>query len=890
MNSGRIENGKAVAAGCVTYAGLGIVNGIMPLLFLNFEKEFGYTAMSLILPILLYFGIRALGDLFSGKMASAMGYKIVVITGLLFSALGLVGMGMLPGLMNGRYGVLIGAGVCGLGAGLALVPAGNLVRANSEDEEKYPHILFIMYASGQFLAVIAGTILTLVSGMDDWKILTVILAVLPIICILLFAILPFDDPDIREDAKNMKGLMSDSLFWVLFGLAFCGCAAEQTMTQWIPYFSEKTVEIASAIGRLLGPILFAVGVIVARILYSRFSDRIKLQRVMIYSCALAVASYLLAILAGNPILSLVGCVLVGISTAMLRPGTCSLALSKTPTGDMALIALLMFAGDLGYGVGPALVGIATGILDNNLKKGLFIALLFPIAMIFIIMKVNKNLTGKLIREKKTWIGLACAAVLVTLSAFTGGCSETEVSTPTPTPTQIVAETPVPVYTLPPTETPTPTPVPATPTPSPTPTPTRKPTSTPTPTATPQPTGFEGITITARTGAVISTDSINIRIGPGTTYKVVGGGKNGEEFVLTGETSNGWWQIKYDGGTAYISQTYSRLKDGSATNTPTPKATATPTSSIVARPTSTPTPVPTKAVSTTFEKYVGFDGAAYIAVDAKTGQVLHAYNENVKRSPASLTKMMTALIAVEQFYLNDDCEMSVDALRWNDVTVNGATVAGIDNEMSTFADLVRSNTGKTYSSEQWISAKYTVEERLYQMLLHSSADAAEALAYKIEGNLDFFAEQMMYDKAEQLGLTNSNFTNAVGADETSGSQFAGNYSTARDLAVIAKALMEDGTLRKIVGSQSYTLKASGSIPATTLRNTNLLLTDSTYKSSNFDCIGIKTGYTDAAGYCLAACGTDKDGNEVIVVTLGNSTRQSNAEQTMKMLDYIFRYEK
>ncbi len=882
MNNERSGTGLTTAAGFAAWGVSGLVTSFVPLLFVVMNRELKLTFVTLGLFILLHFALCAAGDLFSGRLASKIGYKLTIVLGSILTTFGLLGLGFLPDIIGGVLGVLISAVLTGAGAGLTVVPAGNLIRSVSDGDDEKIKYLHLYRCAGQAAAVLLSALFLALAGIEKWRILSTLWAIVPIVVALLLLFADFYEPE--EDEFEFSGLFGNPMFGILMILMFFAGAAEQSMTQWIAAFAEVSTEIAGLAGRLVGPFLFVIGVGISRFLFLKFADRIRLQRVMIYGAALAAAAYLLAILSGNQILSLVGCVLVGIASGFLRPATFSLASSKITGEETKAFALLMLAGDLGYGAGPALVGIAAGMIDNNLKKGMFIALLFPIAMIITIMKVNKNLAGKLIREKKTWIGIACAALIITLSAFTGGCTGTAVTTPTPTPTKIVVEPPVPISTLPPaTETPiptfTPTPVPATPTLSPTPTPTRKPTSTPTPV----PTGFAGVTITPRTGIVFSTDSINIRIGPGTGYKVVGGGKVNEEFKLTGETSNGWWQISYDGGTAYISKDYSKLKGEAPTCTPT----------IGLAVTATPTPkasVTNPPATTDFEKYVGFTGASYIAIDAKTGDVLHAYNEKIKRSPASLTKMMTALIAVEQFYLNDECPAALDTLRWNDVSYQGETVEGLDNEMATFADLVASKTGVKYTAEQWIEAPYTVEDRLYQMLIYSAADAAEALAYLMEGDVTWFAEEMMAQKATQLGLSGTYFNNAAGADSSCSDAFAGNVSTAQDLAIIAKNLMEDGTLRKIVSTKTYTVPASGEIPATLITNGNLLLTDSTYRSNNFTCIGIKTGHTDEAGYCLAACGKDSDGNEVIVITLGNRTRQENAEQTMKMLDYIFKYER
>ncbi len=886
MNNEKAGAGRAIAAGNAAYLILGIINGFVPLLFLIFEKEFEFNTLTLGLLILLYFGLRGIGNLFSGKLAAKIGYKVAVVAGLLLTAVGSFAFGILPNLLGGTAGLFTAAAVAGIGSGIMFVPAGRCIKWFTDNDNTRSGYMHFFYAAGQAAAVIFGFIAALTFGLDEWRLIAAAFSILPVIAALFAVFTQIDVVEADESAEHYRSLFGNAAFWVLFILMFCSGAAEQSMTQWIAAFTEGSLEIPGPAFYLIGPLLYAVFLGAVRFLYLKFSDRIKLQRFMIYGCALAVTAFLMAILSGNCILSVIGCVLAGVATGMLRPGTFSLTSSKLSAEEAAAFALLMFAGDLGYGVGPALIGIGADIFDNNLKKGMFIALIFPIAMIITIMKVNRKLAGKLIREKKTWIGIACAAVVVTLSALSGGCGKTVVTTPTPTPTTIVVASPVPIST----DTPTPTPLP---TDTPTPTPTRQPSNTPTPT----PAQFEGVTITPRTGVAVAQvdDALIVRQGPGTNYPIIGREKDGTEFIITGEDAvNGWWQVKYNGGTGYISQTYSRIKDSNATPTPTRKpATATPTpTKAPATKTPTPTPVPTKAVTPTvsFDDYVAFNGTAYIAIDAKTGAVLHKYNERKQVSPASLTKMMTAVIAVEQYLITDNCSASLDTLRWNDVYYNNKLIKGLDNEMATFASYAEEEKGSKISAEDWMAADYTVEERLYQLLISSCADAGEALAYKLEENLGFFAEEMMYEKAIALGLTGTDFNNAVGADGTCGAQFSGNVSTAYDLALIAKALMEDGLLRKIVSTTSYTVQKRGSIPAVTLKNSNLLLTDSAYKSDEFTCIGIKTGFTDEAGYCLAACGTDKSGNEVIVITLGGQTRKSNAEQTMKILDYIFKYEK
>ncbi len=876
-----------ICAGCIAYVVQAIVNNFAPLLFVNFSREYGFSLTALGFLVFLNFGIQLIIDFFSPKVIDKIGYRGSIIFGHVFVIIGLVGLSVLPDIFQNAYpGVVLSILFYAVGGGIIEVIVSPMIEAcPTENKAGVMSFLHSFYCWGQAFVIIVSTVFFALFGIENWHTLSVCWAILPALNAIYLFFVPIDVNTEEESRAGYRELFSNGIFWILFILMFCSGASEQSMSQWASTFSESALNVSKTVGDLCGPCLFAIFMGASRTFYARFSEKIKLQRFMIYSCFLGIFAYLLAIISGNPVISLVGCVLVGASVGVLWPGTFSLASSKLPSGGTLMYALLALAGDLGCSAGPAIVGIVAGWFNENLKKGLFIALIFPIAMIITIMKVNKKLAGKILKDKKTWIGVCAAAIVVTLSSFAGGCgTETAVTTPTPTPTKIIIETPVPLVTSTPTPTPTPTQTPM-PENTATPTPTRKPTLTPTPEITEQ---FEGVTIMPSTGTVFATDSINIRRGPGTTYGVVGGGKINEEFKVTGETSNGWWQISYNGGTAYISKNYSALKG----STPTIAPTDTPAPTNTPMPTNTPTP--TTAAKPDFGSYVNFSGTSYIAVDAKTGAVLHAYNENKQVSPASLTKMMTAVVAVDQYYITDTCPNPIEVMCWNDIIdLDGNVIKGIDNDMTTLVSRIESSTGTELTYKDWQTANYTVEDRLYQMLVYSCADAASALAYMVEENYEFFVEEIMADKATELGLTGTHFTNAIGADEdytsTGGPDYSGNVSTASDLAKIAVELMKDGTLREIVKTKTYTVKANGNISSAVLYNSNLLLTDSAYQSDLYSCIGIKTGHTDKAGYCLASCGQSLDGREIIVITLGNNSRAESAEENARILEYIFKYE-
>ena len=209
----------------------------------------------------------------------------------------------------------------------------------------------------------------------------------------------------------------------------------------------------------------------------------------------------------------------------------------------------------------------------------------------------------------------------------------------------------------------------------------------------------------------------------------------------------------------------------------------------------------------------------ILVHADTGTVLYEKNADEHMLIASTTKIMTAIVVLEHCELDDTVEAD-------------ARSAGIEG------------------SSMYIKAgeTYTVEELLYGLLLVSGNDAASALALHVSESIEDFAA-LMNEKAAELGMTESSFKNAHGLDED------GHYSTARDMAKLAAYCMENEDFARIAGTVSHTVGEQ------TLVNHNRLLRE------DEGCIGLKTGYTMAAGRTLVSC-AERDGARYVCVTLND----------------------
>jgi serine-type D-Ala-D-Ala carboxypeptidase (penicillin-binding protein 5/6) len=228
--------------------------------------------------------------------------------------------------------------------------------------------------------------------------------------------------------------------------------------------------------------------------------------------------------------------------------------------------------------------------------------------------------------------------------------------------------------------------------------------------------------------------------------------------------------------------------------------------------------------------------AAVVMDAGSGAIVHAENPHTRRAPASTTKMLTALVALRHADLDE-------------VVVAGR---GVLVEPS----IIGLEPGD----------ELTVEQLLYGLLLNSGNDAALALAEHIGGSVEGFAA-MMNAEAKKLGMANSHFVNPHGLDAED------HYSTAYDLALLARTALRHPLFARIVSTREYQI--SGPV-RWTFRSTNRLL--ASYPGAD----GIKTGYTDDAGRCLAFSAT-RDGRRAISVVLGSSDQWS---QSRALLDYFF----
>lgn len=234
-----------------------------------------------------------------------------------------------------------------------------------------------------------------------------------------------------------------------------------------------------------------------------------------------------------------------------------------------------------------------------------------------------------------------------------------------------------------------------------------------------------------------------------------------------------------------------------------------------------------------------EGAALI--DVQSGRILYSKNGQKKMRIASLTKTMTAIVAIESGKLDDVVTVPPEA-----VGVEGSSIYLKKNE------------------------KLTLEELLYGLMLRSGNDAAVAIATHVGGSVPGFVH-MMNEKAALIGMTNTNFTNPHGLDDSNM-----HYSTAEDMAKLSAYALHNTTFKKIVATKVKDISWEGEEWNRRLLNKNKML--HLYQGAD----GVKTGYTKLAKRCLAASAT-RDGRQLATITLNAS---DDWNDSAKMLDWGF----
>lgn len=396
MTSQIRQNYKHTINACyIGYITQAVVNNFAPLLFLTFQRSYGISLGKISFLVTVNFGVQLLVDFLAAHFVDRIGYRISIVAAHILAAAGLIGLALFPQMMEDSYSGLMAAIILyAVGGGLLEVLVSPIVEAcPTERKAAAMSLLHSFYCWGHMGVVILSTAFFYLFGIDQWRVLAVIWAAVPLANALYFFLVPIRTLAEEEEGLSIRRLSGKMVFWILMVLMICAGASEQGVSQWASAFAESGLHVSKSVGDLAGPCAFAFFMGVSRVVSAKYSDRISLERIMLGSGGLCVVSYLLIALSPWPVLSLAGCALCGFAVGALWPSTFSLAMKKIPGGGTAMFALFALAGDIGCAGGPLVVGRISGAFGDDLRIGILAALVFPVILIVGVLASGRSKGG-----------------------------------------------------------------------------------------------------------------------------------------------------------------------------------------------------------------------------------------------------------------------------------------------------------------------------------------------------------------------------------------------------------------------------------------------------------------------------------------------------------------
>ena len=385
------------------------VFSLPPLLFATFKETYGISYTLLGTLVLVNFCTQLGIDLIFTFFTKHFNIHKTIRFMPILTSLGLVVYALVPTFLPdyAYIGLVIGTILFSVAAGLGEVLVSPTVAAlPSDTPDKDMSTLHSLYGYGLVGVIIISTVFLQFVGDEYWMLLTLFWAILPIVSSILLIKCKLPEMNIEQGkieknkSKNRTKTMALCVICI-----FLGAAAENTMTNWISVYAENALHIPKVWGDIFGMCLFAALLALTRSAYAKFGKNIF--KTLAISMAGATVCYLVIGLSGNGIVSLFACILVGIFTSMLWPGTLILMEERIPAVGVAAYALMAAGGDLGASLSPQLLGVVVDKVsvtqwanvvaeklsstpeDIGFKVGMLFAALFPLMGLFLLAYMKK---------------------------------------------------------------------------------------------------------------------------------------------------------------------------------------------------------------------------------------------------------------------------------------------------------------------------------------------------------------------------------------------------------------------------------------------------------------------------------------------------------------------
>lgn len=405
---------KATKYACFSsYVSGSAVFALPAILFTTFREMYGISYTLLGTLVLVNFTTQLIIDLIFTFYSKYFNVKKTVVTMPILTSLGLVVYALVPTFFPkiAYLGLVIGTVIFSVAAGLGEVLLSPIIAAlPSDNNERDMSVLHSLYGYGVLMVVGISTLFLNLFGNHNWMYLTLFFAALPLISACLYALSPMPDLSASEESGQKDRFRLNRGLLLCAICIFLGASAENAMTNWISGFMEKALGISKSMGDLVGIALFALLLAFTRSIYAKYGHNIG--KTLLLGMIGATICYLTAGLVTNSAVCAVACVLTGICTSMLWPGTLIFMEENMPSIGVAAYALMAAGGDMGSSIAPQLLGAVTDTVAASgfaeklsvtlslsaeqigMKSGMLVSSLFPIFGIAVVIIMRRYFKGR----------------------------------------------------------------------------------------------------------------------------------------------------------------------------------------------------------------------------------------------------------------------------------------------------------------------------------------------------------------------------------------------------------------------------------------------------------------------------------------------------------------
>ncbi len=409
-----MKNYKLTKYSCYfSYLSMASIFSLPPLLFNTFHDMYGVSYTLLGTLVAVNFCTQLTIDLIFTFFTKYFNIKKTVTVMPLITTVGMLIYALVPWLLPEYTYIGLVAGTCifSVSAGLSEVLLSPVVAAiPSKTPDRDMSLLHSLYAYGVVMVVVVSTLFLKVFGTENWMYLTLFWAFLPAVAFIMFSLSPMPDVNVSNSETGSNSSKKNLIMTLCVLCIFFGSAAENSMTNWISTYIESALKLPKVIGDILGMASFGICLGLTRTWYAKKGKNIF--KVLFLGMSGAALCYITAGLSPVPVLSLIACIVTGMCTAMLWPGSLILMEEKLPHIGVAAYALMAAGGDFGASVAPQLLGIvvdkvaASSFAENlsstlslttdqlGMKAGMLVASIFPLTGVIVLLVTKKMLNIK----------------------------------------------------------------------------------------------------------------------------------------------------------------------------------------------------------------------------------------------------------------------------------------------------------------------------------------------------------------------------------------------------------------------------------------------------------------------------------------------------------------